>query len=431
MKVSSKKVATPVMFNVIVEKDELFERKKKAYDLVKDTLELKGFRKGHISQDIAEEKLGVERLYKPMIDDVYHQVALEQNIVSAWDFKFYGDLKKSDFFEIRFKADVKPEVETVSLDVIKEKVKLEPFTVSDEDIKKAVEHELKKSETIEDSTKEVLDSLDVAIIDFEGKIAGEQKPFNGGTAKGYQITVNEIVNGRKSFIDGFEEQLVGMKIGETKEVKVKFPQDYRETSLADKDAVFVVTLNKIKIKKTVEYNTEFTKTKGFDTIKEYEESLKKNMLEENEKNAIADFKKKVVTETVNCCKISPIPEEMIKKENEKEWFSFLRRIDKTEEKFLSENKHAKLHFYENNSPRSLEIIKAMLVLEKISQENEIKATEEEVVQYVMRVSNILMNDPDRAEKIKEDLKENVQQYKIMEIAANNEKTVEFLSEKLK
>lgn len=419
---------TPVKYVVTVDENEMEERKTKTYDKKKDSIEVHGFRKGNVPRNIAEDKLGVEKLYKSLIDDIYYELSLTEPIVSSKDFKFFGDLKKKVPFTMEFVADVQPTVILPSFEKIKETVKIDSVEVLEDDLKHKIDFELKQCEIIEDTTKDVVDNLDVAIIDFEGKIVGDDKPFKGGTAKGFQIRVNEVINGQKQFVDNFEDQLVGMKLGETKEVKVKFPENYRDTKLANKDAIFTVVLKSIKLKITPEYNVDFAKKKGFETIEEYEQSLKKSILEMKQKKATEKFKKTIITEIINNSDISPIPEEMIEAENDKEWRSFLRRINKSEEQFVKENKTSKEYFFNNNTGKSIEVIKAHLVIKKISETHSINASDDEVVKYVMRISNLLKYDSDKEEKIKEELKSNNQQNNLMKIAATNEKTIEFLFE---
>jgi len=427
MEIKTEKMPTPVKYIVTVDADDMENRKKKTYEQLKPDIVLPGFRKGNVPQDVAESHLGVERLYKTTMDDIFRDVVdLEQTIISSSSFKFYGDLKKKVPFIVEFIAEVRPTVKLASLDKIRDTVKIEEVSVSEDDLKKKIELEIKRSEIIQDTTKEVLENLDVAVIDFEGCLAGETKPFKGGIAKGYQIRVNEIVNGQKQFVGNFEDQLIGMKINETRQVNVTFPTNYRETSLAGKNAVFIVTLKFIKTKIIPEYNEQFARTKGFDTLETYEQSLKKQLLEVKQKNEIDALKRKIVIELIAHSEISPIPQIMIDRENENEWSAFQKRMGKTEEQ-LEKEKISKESFFDRASLKSIEMLKASLVLEQVAKDYYITATEDEVVKYCLRISNFLKFDEKREEKIKEELKTNKHQYRLMEIRTINEKTVEFLS----
>ena len=427
MQVKKEVLSAPIKFTVTVEAQELVGKKKAAFDKVKDDLVVQGFRKGHVTQEVAEDKVGVNALYRSVIDEIYTEVAEQCNIVSSRDFKFYGNFKKDIPLIIEFVSDVKPEVGNVPIDLVKDQIKMEVVEVTEDDLKNRIDFEIKQNEKIIDTDKQVCENFDVAVIDFEGTIVGETKPFQGGTAKGYQISVNEIINGRKQFIDTFEDQIVGMKIGETKDIKVKFPNDYKDTTKAGKDAVFVVTLNSLKQKQTPLFDEFVKKIKGENSVEEYKESLRKIIFNEKQKKANENYKKQLVSEIVKQSEIPSIPQAMIENETQREWDSFLRRMDKTEEQFVKENKNSKEHFFDTNSSRSTEVIKTTLVLEKIAKDKNIVVTEEDVVSYVMKVSSFLQHDGNRKEKILLELTSNKHQYRLMEIATRNEKVLEFLS----
>jgi trigger factor len=419
MQIKTEIMPTPVKYIIVLDENEITEKKEKTYDELKPSIAVNGFRKGTVPQSVAEDRLGVERLYKSIIDDVYVEVVSNEPIVSAKDFKFYGDLKRKVPFTIEFVADVKPKVTLVSFDKID--VKKQSVNITDKDIKEEINLELKKQEKIEESTKEILDNLDVAVIDFEGKLEGESTPFKGGTAKDYQITVNEIVNGKKQFVDNFEDQLVGMKINETKEIRVKFPSDYNK-ELADKNAVFIVTLKAIKTKILPMYNEEFVKSKEFESVNAYEENLKKTLLEKEQKRTLDDFKKNVILQIIKLSEITPIPEEMITRENEKEWNLFLKRLNKTEEQIEKEHKITKQYFFSTNTPRSIEFVKTSLVIEAIGSAFNIEVAKDEVFDYAIK--NHIIHGSD--EEIRKQLGNNKPQYDLMKIAARNEKSLDFV-----
>lgn len=430
MNIRTEAMPSPVKYVITLDPDDIEKRKKECYEKTKHQIEIPGFRKGNVPQDVAESRLGVEKIYRPMIDQIFRDVMnLEPNIVSSIDFKFFGDLKKKSPFTIEFIAEIKPLVKLPELKTIK--VDKPDISLNDADFKEKITAEIKKHETILDLDKQYLENFDIAVIDFEGRLEGEAAPFKGGVAKGYQIRVNEIVNGQKQFIDNFEDQLIGMKKDEVRQIFVTFPIDYRETTLAGKKAIFTVTLKAIKQKNVPEYNDDFAKLKGFETIELYESDLKSKLAIEKEQIAKENFKKQVLSTIINKSEISPIPRAMIDRENEKEWNNFLKRMGKTEEQIAKENKLSKESFFEHYAQRSIEAVKASLVLEQVSKDFGILVADEDVIEYTMRVSNMLKFDTNRQEKIKEDLKTNSQQFNLMRIAATNEKTIEFLLNEVK
>lgn len=431
MDIKKEDMPTPVKYFVTVDAEDLEKRKQEVYNMRKPHLIVDGFRKGTVPRNIAESRFGVERLYRPVIDQIFKDVYfLEPCIVGTSDYKFLGDLKKKVDLVVEFVADIKPKVLLPVFDEVRKTIEKTQVEVTDDDLKKRIDLEIKQNEKIQDSTKEVLENLDIAIIDFEGCIEGETTPFKGGTAKGYQIRVNEIVNGRKQFVDNFEDQLLGMKVDEVRKIRVTFPGDYRDKLLANKKAIFMVTLKAIKFKITPEYNKDFVKGKGFDSIEAYEESLKKQIFDSKQKKNEEDLKKQIIMKVVDQATISPIPQVMINRENEKEWSSLLTRLGKTEEQFQKENKITKEMFFDNMSPKSIEVLKTSLVLEEVADNFGFKASEDEIIQYVLKITNKLKYGESKKEKVKTDLKNNQHQYKLMETAVLNEKAMEFLVNEL-
>jgi trigger factor len=430
MDIKKQDMSTPVKYVVTVDAEDLETRKQEAYEKQKPHLVVQGFRKGNVPRNVAETHFGVENLYRTVLDSIFKDVYfIEPCIVNTFDYKFYGDLKNKSHLMIEFIADVKPTVTLPSLDIVKKSIEKVDIQVTEKDIEDRIQLEIKRSEKIEDTTKEVLENLDVAVIDFEGFIEGELEPFKGGTAKGYQIRVNDIVNGKKQFIDNFEDQLVGMRLNETKKIYVKFPDDYKDKNLASKKAVFNVLLKSIKSKTILEYNEEFVKSKGFDCLKSYEDFLKSQIFDFKKKNSENDLRKQIIMKVVEQSAISPIPQIMINRENEKEWSRLLNRLGKTEEQ-LKKEKITKENYFENVTPKSIELLKTSLVLEEVAKKNNLNANEDEIVQYVLKISNKLQYDKEKEEKIKTDLKTNQQQYRLMETAVVNEKTIEFLINEL-
>ena len=429
MNIKTEAMPAPVKYIVTLDPDDVETRKKECYDKVKSNIEIPSFRKGNVPRDVAESRLRIERLYKPMVDQIFHDIVnVEPNIVSSADFKFFGDLKKKSSFTIEFVAEIKPLISLPVLNAIK--IEKPESILTENEFRDKITMEVKKSEIILDSEKESLENFDIAVIDFEGRLEGEATPFKGGVAKGYQIKINEIINGQKQFIDNFEDQLIGMKKEETRQIFVTFPTNYRETTLAGKKAIFTVTLKAIKDKIIPEYNEQFAKSKGFDTIKLYEENLRLKFAEEKENNAKETFKKQVLLSVINNSNITPIPKVMIDRENEKEWNAFLKRIGKTEEQIAKE-KVSKEGFFDHYTQRSIESIKAALVLEQVAKDFGILVTDDEIVTYAMQISSMLKHDVDRQTKIKEELKTNKQQFELMRTAALNEKTIEFLLNEVK
>ena len=426
----TEKMSTPVKYTVTLSEDEVEKRKKECYEKVKHNIEVQGFRKGNVPQDVAVKHLGVDRVYKLMVDKIIRDIITKEKIIVDYrDFKFFGDLKKKTEFIVEFIAEVKPIVNLILLD----KINVDKFEEPEEivDLSKSINEELKRSETFVDSSKEVLENLDIAVIDFKGCLEGQIKPFPGGTSNNFQIKINDLVNGKKQFIDNFEDQLIGMKVNEFRDVKVKFPDDYHDKKLSGKNAIFKVKLNVIKEKIVPVYDDEFAKSKGFDTVKDFEENLRTKIIEKNKKNSIEGFKKKILTSMLEQIEISPIPQSMIDRENNREWQSLLRKMGKTEEELLKENKNiSKEAYFDNITQKSIETLKVGLILEEVSKKYKIESSEEEVLKHTLKISNFLQYDSDREERIKKELLSNKQQFDFMKRSLINEKALDFLFEEM-
>ena len=236
-----------------------------------------GFRKGKVPMNIAEKYYGVEMFYEDAFNEVvpaiYDKEIKENNleVVSRPDIDIVQMEKGKDLI---FTAVVqtKPEVELGKYKGIELK-KIE-YTVEDKDVEHELEHMAEKNArviTVED--REVQEG-DIAVIDFEGSIDGV--PFEGGKAENHELEI-----GSHTFIEGFEDQVVGMKIDEEKDINVTFPEEYFSKDLAGKPAVFKVKLHEIKAKELPKMDDEFAKdVSEFDTLKELKADIKKKLQEQ-------------------------------------------------------------------------------------------------------------------------------------------------------
>ena len=424
MKISTEVMSAPVKFVVVEEPSEIIRRKKEAYEAIKETLPpIAGFRQGHIPQNLAENHFGADYIYSGLVNKMYDEVAQQNRVVSSVGFRFFGDLKSAtNHFIMEFIAEVKPTVTLVDFDIIH--IDREKDDVSDEEIDAQIKFDIRQCEKIEDSDKPTLENLDVAVIDFEGRIDGTV--FKGGTAKGYQLCINEIVDGKKQFIGNFEDQLVGMIVGEVREVKVQFPEDYRDKSKAGKNAIFSVTLHGIKTKSCPVLDDEFAKTKGFASTGDYVADVVQNLTDRKKKHNFEKFRRDIVIEIVKKSHITPVPMEMIKAETEQKWGSHLNKMGKTEKDYVKENKNGKEQFFDSNENKSREIIKTAMTLEQIAKDYKIEVTHDEVVTYVIGLSHAMAFSDEKKDKIKSDLEQNKVQFDMMARSARNDRVFEFL-----
>ena len=251
---------------------------------------IQGFRKGKVPRIIIEKNFG---------ETVFYEDAINEGLS-----KNYAEFLKANEKIIPFtwpEIDVKSVsakgleavltialAPTVTLGEYKGlKVPVKVNNVEEEEIEHALFHEREKMARLQ--AKEGKSKLgDITNINFEGFIDG--KAFEGGKGENFDLTL-----GSGQFIPGFEDQLVGLKAGEEKDVKVKFPEDYGASELAGKEAVFKCKVNEVKEKILPEMNDEFAKdVSEFNTFAEYKDSIKKQLEKQNEKQASIELENKIV-----------------------------------------------------------------------------------------------------------------------------------------
>lgn len=292
---------------VEVPAEQFDEALKTSYNKNKGKFNIPGFRKGKAPQAMIEKMYGAGILYEDAVNvliDKSYPGAIDESgldIVSRPEIDV-KQIEKGKSFIYTAMVAVKPEVtlgEYKGIEV--EKARPE---VTDEDIEaelKKVQEQNSRLLSIED--RAVADG-DQTIIDFEGFV--DDVPFEGGKATDYPLTI-----GSHSFIDTFEEQLIGKNIGEKVEVNVTFPTEYHAEELAGKPALFRVTVKEIKVKELPELNDEFAgEVSEFDTLDEYKADIKAKLSETKEKQATTENENNVVQKVVENASMD-IPEPMI------------------------------------------------------------------------------------------------------------------------
>ena len=370
-----------------------------AFNHVKEEVEVKGFRKGSVPRSMFEKKFGVESLYEEAINhciqDTYIDAVTSGNIMVVAQPKIDLDITKVErgkSFTYVAEVAVKPEVtlgQYKNLKFTKLSDVVLPITV-DVEINKLLEQNanlvLKEEGTLEEGN--------TAIFDFEGFTDGE--PFEGGKAENYELLI-----GSGQFIPGFEAQMIGMTLGEEKEVKVTFPEEYQAENLKGKDAVFNVKLHEMKVKELPELNDEFVAElgrEGITTVEELKADTLKTLqssLELKNKNSLIDF---AVAEAASNSSFE-LPEEMIIEEKNRLMDNVTQQAKQYNldlETYLQYTGIAKPEFEANLMKDAEKSLGFNLVIEEIAKVEEITATEEErelkyeeiAAQYKMDVTQV-------------------------------------------
>lgn len=377
----AEKVATNrVKFTFTVTPEEFEHGLSHAFEHKKADVEVKGFRKGHVTRNVYESKFGVESLYPDALEHVIHHKYHDAQ--NHPDYELVGQphvdydpekISTTESFDVIIESDTKPEVKLGAYKDIE--VKVEKVEVSDEEVEQALNELLSKNSELEVKDG-ALEAMDTAIFDFEGFVDGVA--FDGGKAENYQLQV-----GSGQFIPGFEDQMLGMKPGEEKDVNVTFPEQYQAKDLAGKAAVFKVKLHEVKVAKKAEMTDEWVKglnREGVETIDQLKVAIKKETLEQKEKQSDQVFTENLFNTVVENATFE-VPASMIEEEFKQQVESFKRQAKQYNmdyEMMLQMYGFTKEMFESQARVESEKRVKLTLVLESIAKAEELKASKEEL-----------------------------------------------------
>ena len=377
--------------------EKLEEAIKAAYNKQKNKISVPGFRKGKVPQKYLEKMYGVEMFYEDaanmLIPDAYAEEveASDLEIVSQPKIEV-TQIEKGKAFIFTAEVALKPEVtlgeyKGVTVDKIDVEVSQEEI---DAEIKKDQEQNARII-TVEDRASEMNDEV---TIDFDGYVDGEQ--FEGGFAEDYPLTL-----GSKSFIDNFEEQLVGKNVGDEVEVNVTFPEEYHAQELAGKPAVFKVKVKAIKTKEYPELNDEFAQdVSEFETLAEYTDDVKARLTAKKESDA-KNQKEDAVVEKIIENATMEIPEAMVEQQLNQMLQEYAQQLSYqgiTLEQYMQFTGMTVDVMKEQLQPQALKRIQSRLVLEAVAEKEAISASEEELNEELEKMAKAYQMD---IEKIKE------------------------------
>lgn len=299
-----------VSLEISIPKEKFNEALKKSYNKNVGKFNVPGFRKGKAPMAIIEKQYGVEVFYEDaaeLVCDETYPVAIEENNISPVDYPNIDivQIGKDLDFIYTAKVTVKPEVKLGQYKEVE--VKKIEYPVTDESVDAELNSLREKNARIITVEDGAVENGNIAVIDFEGFIDGV--PFEGGKGENYELTI-----GSGTFIPGFEEQLIGLKVGESKDVNVNFPEDYHVEDLKGKPAVFKVTVKEIKKKELPALDDELAKdVSEFDTLDELKADIKAKQEENNKLRAEREFENELITKVVEASEVE-IPEVMIDRE---------------------------------------------------------------------------------------------------------------------
>ena len=385
---------------------------KNAYNKNKNKFSIPGFRKGKAPLAMLEKMYGAGIFYEDaaneVIDASYPKAAEEskEEIVSTPEIKV-TQIEKGKAFIYEATVALKPEVTLGEYKGVE--VKKAEAVVTDEDVENELTAARKKNGRLIDVEDGAIEDGDNTIIDFTGYI--DDKTFDGGAGTDYPLVI-----GSHSFIEGFEDQLIGKKKGETCDVNVTFPAEYHADELAGKPAKFVVTIKEVKRNELPELNDEFaSEVSDFDTLDEYKADIRKKLQEKKEQDAKVENENNVIEKVVENAQME-LPQPMVDTQAREMVENYARRL---QSQGLNINDYMKYtgmtpeKLMEQMRPEAEKRIQTRLVLEKVVEVENVEVSDEKLDEQINEIAasyklegaklKEMMGEREK-EQIREDLK---------------------------
>ena len=369
-----------------------------AYQKDKKKISLPGFRKGKAPRKMIEKMYGTGVFYEDaaniVIPKAYSEAAKEcgEEIVSQPEISV-TQIGAGQPFIFTAEVALKPAVTLGDYKGVE--VEKTPGEVSEEEVDKEVDKERENNSRTIDVDDRAVEKGDMIKLNFEGFVDGT--PFEGGKAEDYSLTI-----GSGSFIPGFEDQLIGAKIGEEVEVNVTFPEEYHAAELKGKPAVFKCTVNEIKVKELPEADDEFAKdVSEFDTLAEYKDDIRAKLLEKKTADAKREKQNKTVAKAVENATME-IPEAMITEQVRRMADDFARRL---QSQGLSMDQYMQFTgltmdaLAQQMRPEALKRIQNSLVLEAIAKAENIEVSDEKVNEEIEKMAAAYKMEADKLKEL--------------------------------
>ena len=414
-----------VKLTIEVPAEELEKAIDVAYKKQKNQISIPGFRKGKVPRAMVEKMYGVEVFYEDAANTLMQQnypSAVEESgvdIVSRPSIDVV-QIEKGKPFIYTAEVAVRPEV-TLGKYMGVTVTKIDT-SVSDDEVAEALEQQRNNNARTISVTDRPVAVGDTAVIDFEGFVDGVA--FEGGKGENHPLEI-----GSHTFIDNFEDQLVGKNAGDEVEVNVTFPEQYQAADLAGKPAIFKVKINEIKAKELPELDDEFAQdVSEFDTLAEYKESLKKNLEEKKENEAKRTKEDEAVQKIIDKSKMD-IPEAMIDTQCETMIEEFAQRIAQSGlsmDQYLQFSGLTVDGLKEQVRPEALSRIQASLVLEQIAKDENIEVSDDDVNAEIEKMAASYGMEADKLKEYmgdaeKESMKKDLAINKAVELVMSNVK----------
>ena len=415
--------ANEVKLEFTVEAEKFNEAIQTVYKKNAKYFNIPGFRKGKAPFKMVEKAYGIQIFY----EDAFNEVATEAYTKGIEDNKIEVVSKPEiDIKQIEAGKDLiftavvqtKPEVTLGKYKGIE--IKKIEYNVSDEDVEHELSHAAEHNARIVTVEDRAVENGDITVIDFEGFVDG--KAFEGAKAENHEL---EIGSGK--FIPGFEEQIIGMKTDEEKDIKVTFPKEYPAKELAGKEATFKIKLYEIKKKELPEINDEFAKDASeFDTLEDWKKSIREKQEKANESKAKYEMEEEAIEAVCNDSKVD-IPSGMIETQidnMEQDVSSRLSYQGMKLDQYLQMVGKTRKEFRDEYKEQAEKQVKTNLVLEAVMKDSKIEVAEEEIEAKIKEMAEMYGQK-------EEEVKNNPNLRKYIEESLKTEKTIHYIVDNAK
>ncbi|MCI2876019.1 trigger factor [Staphylococcus hominis] len=422
-----KKEGNEGLLKVTVPAEKVNKALDQAFKKVVKQINVPGFRKGKVPRPIFEQRFGVEALYQDAVDillpEAYGEAIEETKINPVAQPEInVTQIEKGKDFEFEATVTVEPEVKLGDYKGLE--VEKQDSELTDKDLQDAIDHSLGHLADMVVKEDGAVEEGDTVNIDFDGYVDGEQ--FEGGQADGYDLEI-----GSGSFIPGFEDQLVGVKTGEEKEVVVTFPEEYHAEELAGKEATFKTKVNEIKYKEVPELTDEIANELDSDanSVDEYKENLRKRLSEQKAQDAENAEKEEAINKATENTTID-IPQAMVDTELDRMVQEFGQRIQQQGldlQTYFQISGQDESQLREQMKDDAEQRVKTNLTLSAIADEENIEVTDEDIDKELEKMSsqfNISVEDIKQTLGNTDIIKNDVRIQKVIDLLRDNAKYVD-------
>ena len=419
-----KKEGNQGLLTVTVPKEEVDKGLDKAFKKVVKQINVPGFRKGKMPRPLFEQRFGVESLYQDALDFILPEAygnAVEEAEINPVDRPEIDVTQMEKGKELIFEATVTVEPEVELGDYKGLSIEKQDREVTDEEFNQAIEDAVSRQAELTVKEGEIAEG-DVVNINFDGYVDGEA--FEGGQAEGYDLEI-----GSGSFIPGFEEQLIGLKANDSKDVVVTFPEEYHAEELAGKEAVFQVKVNSLKQKETPELTDEFVaelESREANTVAELKAELTKEVKAKKESDYEVTLKESLVAKAADNADID-VPDAMVDTETDRMLQEFEQNLS---QQGLTLELYTQLSGQDENALReqmkedALKRVRTNLTLRQIAEDENIEVTDADVDAEVSRLAEqfgMPLEDVKKALGDATMIKEDVKIQKALDVLVDNRK----------